>query len=430
MRRYVEEWLKGMTCAKYLEFDPIGETYRLPDEHAFLLASDDTDHFMGGLFSIVPVLLRVAPDVATAFAQGGGVRFEEFGSEGVVGLDLINRGQYEQRLTSYWLKALPMVTARLEAGARVLDVGCGAGRVCIAIAKDFPQTRVVGLDPDAESIRHAEAAAAAAGVSGRITFLAATIDDLDAGDPFDLITACDCIHDFATPQRTLEQIRALLKPRRYGVYCGAQGRRPARGQHQFDRYHVLRLQPFSLHDAVARQRRPWARYLPRPSPHAGARPWRWFRKLRTDRHQEPREPVLRRKAMILAAKSVESVPPYETAMSEFGAKPKQRRVCGLPLVATPRGWTRLCRHFVLTPVLSRRDKTEWRPRCATALPINRLSVPSNRFAYTGEGAGSRLLVFEPHPARDLDALCLGRAGAVQAFGQIADSIAADRHVLD
>ena len=72
-----------MTCAKYLEYDPVGETYRLPDEHAFLLASDDTDHFMGGLFSMVPVLLRVAPDVATAFAQGGGVRFEEFGSEGV-----------------------------------------------------------------------------------------------------------------------------------------------------------------------------------------------------------------------------------------------------------------------------------------------------------------------------------------------------------
>ena len=148
MPRYVEEWLKGMTCAKYLEYDPVGETYRLPDEHAFLLASDDTDHFMGGLFSMVPVLLRVAPDVATAFAQGGGVRFEEFGSEGIVGLDLINRGQYEQRLTSYWLKALPSVTARLEAGARVLDVGCGAGRVCTAIARDFPQTRVIGIDPD------------------------------------------------------------------------------------------------------------------------------------------------------------------------------------------------------------------------------------------------------------------------------------------
>ena len=29
MPRYVEEWLKGMTCAKYLEYDPAAQTYRL-----------------------------------------------------------------------------------------------------------------------------------------------------------------------------------------------------------------------------------------------------------------------------------------------------------------------------------------------------------------------------------------------------------------
>jgi hypothetical protein len=119
--RYVEEWLKGMTCAKYVEYDPAAQTYRLPDEHAYLLASDDSDHFMGGLFPIMPVLLRLAPDVATAFQHGGGVPFEKFGPEGVFGLDVMNRGQYEHRLTSYWLKAMPDVQARLEAGGRALD---------------------------------------------------------------------------------------------------------------------------------------------------------------------------------------------------------------------------------------------------------------------------------------------------------------------
>ncbi len=210
--RYVEEWLKGMTSAKYLDYDPAGQTYRLPDEHAYLLASDDTDHFMGGLFPIVPVLLRLAPDVATAFERGGGVPFEKFGSDGVIGLDVMNRGQYEQRLTSYWLKALPEVKARLEAGGRALDVGCGAGRVAVTLAKTFPNATVVGLDPDRESIRQAEAAAAEAGLSARVSFVAATTGNLDAGEGFDLITACDCIHDFAAPQLTLKQIRTLLKP--------------------------------------------------------------------------------------------------------------------------------------------------------------------------------------------------------------------------
>jgi ubiquinone/menaquinone biosynthesis C-methylase UbiE len=210
--RYVEEWLKGMTTAKYLDYDSATQTYSLPDEHAFLLASDDTDHFMGGLFTMVPVLMRIAPDVATAFERGGGVAFEKFGADGVNSLDLMNRGQYEQRLTSYWLKALPEVKARLEAGGRALDVGCGAGRVSVALAKAFPKATVVGLDPDRESIRQAEAAAAEAGLSGRVSFVAANTGNVDGGEGFDLITACDCIHDFAAPQLTLKQIRTLLKP--------------------------------------------------------------------------------------------------------------------------------------------------------------------------------------------------------------------------
>jgi ubiquinone/menaquinone biosynthesis C-methylase UbiE len=167
---------------------------------------------MGGLFTMVPVLLRIAPDVATAFERGGGVPFEKFGSDGVNGLDLMNRGQYEQRLTNYWLKSLPDVKARLEAGGRALDVGCGAGRVSVALAKAFPKATVVGLDPDRESIRQAEAAATAAGLSGRVSFVAANTGNLDGGDGFDLITACDCIHDFAAPLLTLKQIRTLLKP--------------------------------------------------------------------------------------------------------------------------------------------------------------------------------------------------------------------------
>ena len=209
---YVREWLNGMVSAGYLEYEGTAETYMLPDEHAFLLASEGTDHYAGGLFLMVPVLMRVAPRVAEAFAKGGGVPFDAFGIEGIEALDLLNRGQYEQRLASYWLKSLPDVVRFLEQGANVLDVGCGAGSVALTIAKAFPNTRIVGIDPSEGSIEKAKALAAREGVSGRVTFSAGAVDELNPAEKFDLVTICDAVHDFATPVETLKQVRSRLKP--------------------------------------------------------------------------------------------------------------------------------------------------------------------------------------------------------------------------
>jgi SAM-dependent methyltransferase len=205
--RYVEEWLKGMVSAGYLAYDPQAQTYALSDEHAYFLASDGTDHFAGGMFEMVPVLMRLAPKVAQAFEKGGGVAFEEFGPECVTALDLINRGVYEHRFTDYWLKTLPGVVSTLQAGGRMLDVGCGSGRVCIAFANAFPNAEIFGIDPDDESIRRAREAAAGFNVK----FAATTTAKFDQKG-FDLITICDCIHDLAAPVQTLKEVRALLKP--------------------------------------------------------------------------------------------------------------------------------------------------------------------------------------------------------------------------
>lgn len=210
--RYIEEWLAGMTAAGYLEYDPDTESFQLPDEHSYLLASEGTDHFMGGLFYFAPVLLSVAPKVAEAFERGGGVKFEDFGPDCVTALDMLNSGQYEQRLCSYWLAQMPDVVECLENGGLVLDVGCGVGRVSTTIAKAYPKCQAVGLDPDKESIRQARAAAESAGLSNRVEFVVGTTAAYKPDRQFDLITACDCVHDFAEPVRTLREIRSMLNP--------------------------------------------------------------------------------------------------------------------------------------------------------------------------------------------------------------------------
>jgi len=51
--------------------------------------------------------LGMAPQVARAFREGGGVNFEEYSEDCCLGLDLMNRGNYDHRLAGYWLRAMP-----------------------------------------------------------------------------------------------------------------------------------------------------------------------------------------------------------------------------------------------------------------------------------------------------------------------------------
>jgi len=210
--RYVDEWLKGMVSAGYLDFDPELGSYELPDEHAFLLASDGTDHFAGGLFFMAPTLLAAAPKVADAFAAGGGVEFPDYGAEGRQALDLINRGNYQHRLVNYWLKALPDVIDQLEAGVHALDVGCGVGHVSLSLAAAFPNSRFVGVDIDTMSIEQARSNAEQRGLAERVQFNAGTLEEVFSDESFDFITACDCVHDFADPSRILANVKSRLNP--------------------------------------------------------------------------------------------------------------------------------------------------------------------------------------------------------------------------
>lgn len=209
--RYVEEWLKGMTAAGWLEHDEATETFGLPREHAYLIASEGTDHFMGGLFLAGPALLSQASRVAQAFRDGGGVPFEAFDSDWIEAMDLMSSGPYEHRLASYWMGQLPDVTTRLESGGRALDLGCGVGRVSLALATAYPAAEVVGVDPDAGSIARARNSAAATGTE-RVSFVEGTISDLPAEDLYDFVALFDCLHDLTDPVGTLSDIRSHLKP--------------------------------------------------------------------------------------------------------------------------------------------------------------------------------------------------------------------------
>ncbi|PAZ15973.1 hypothetical protein CLM62_10940 [Streptomyces sp. SA15] len=104
-----------------------------------------------------------------------------------------------------WLSTFPHVVERLERGIDVADVGCGAGRALIVLARMFPRSRFTGFDNFPAQVERARANAEKAGVADRVTF--ETVDAAQ-GLPgrYDLVTTFDVIHA-EEPKRLLAAIR-------------------------------------------------------------------------------------------------------------------------------------------------------------------------------------------------------------------------------
>jgi 2-polyprenyl-3-methyl-5-hydroxy-6-metoxy-1,4-benzoquinol methylase len=169
--------------------------------------------YSGGMPAIAVAVGRAFPHVEAAFRTGAGVPYVEYGPEAVTAQAALNRPAYVNSLVAEWLPALPDVEARLVAGARVADVGTGAGWSAIELAKVYPAIRIDGYDNDEDSISRARRNAAEHGVSDRVDFEVRDIGEIAAlGARYDLITFFECLHDLSHPVDALVAARQSLAP--------------------------------------------------------------------------------------------------------------------------------------------------------------------------------------------------------------------------
>jgi 2-polyprenyl-3-methyl-5-hydroxy-6-metoxy-1,4-benzoquinol methylase len=209
--RYVREWAAGLVAAGYLDRDPVDGRVVLPAAHVPTLAQEGGTTFFGGVHQELVGLVQGFYGVADAFRTGGGVAPEDLHEDVWLGTERFTAGWHSHLLVQQWLPLMPDVEAKLRAGARVADVGCGAGRGAVALATAFPACTVVGYDAHAPVVERARALAAEAGVADRVSF---AVLDAAAGLPerFDVITTFDVLHDAVDPQRLLTAIHDALTP--------------------------------------------------------------------------------------------------------------------------------------------------------------------------------------------------------------------------
>ena len=208
--RYVREWLRGMFAAGYLDHRPEDDAFAIPPAHVPTLATEAGTSFFGGVHQELVGAIQRYDDLLTSFRSGGGVRHEHLHPDVAIGTARFTAGWHEHLLVQEWLPLVPQVRDRLDAGADVADVGCGAGLACVALARQFPASRFVGYDVSPAAIETAQGNAKTAGVEDRVTF---EVRDAAGGLPqmFDVVTTFDVVHDAVAPRTLLRSIRDALR---------------------------------------------------------------------------------------------------------------------------------------------------------------------------------------------------------------------------
>ena len=208
--RYVREWLGAMVTGGIFEYDPATGAYRLPPEHAACLTGSGSAN-VARLSQFVTHLGRFVQPVARAFREGGGVPYADYVPEFTDVMDASSRNIFDEHLVGEILPLAPGLTDRLEAGARVADIGCGTGHAVVVMARAYPSSTFFGYDLAEGAIERARLEAADAGLENA-HFEVRDVAQLTVEEPFDAVVSFDTIHDQADPRGVLQRIHAALVP--------------------------------------------------------------------------------------------------------------------------------------------------------------------------------------------------------------------------
>ena len=242
----MREWLAGQAAAGYVDYDPATGRYSLSAEHAVALTDENSPACVLGGFQGMGAAIRATPKVLEAFRTGKGVGWHEHDPDLFLGTERFFRPGYNAHLVSEWIPALDGVKAKLEAGARVADVGCGHGASTIILAKAFPRSTFVGFDYHPPSIERARERATEAGVADRTKFEVASAKSFPGS--YDLVAFFDCLHDMGDPVGAAAHVRQSLG--KDGTWLLVE---PRAGDHVHENLHPLGRLFYSVSTLVCTQ---------------------------------------------------------------------------------------------------------------------------------------------------------------------------------
>ncbi|MGZ8219105.1 class I SAM-dependent methyltransferase [Methylomagnum sp.] len=205
----MREWLSANAAAGYVNYDPASGRFSMTPEQAVVFAAEGHPACMQGFFQAVMSVYFDESKVVDVFRSGQGLPWSDHSQCLFCGTERFFRPMYAMNLINAWMPALNGVREKLEAGARVADVGCGHGSSTILMAQAFPNSTFHGFDFHAPSIEHARERARAADVAANTIFEVVTAKEYP-GKNYDLVTVFDALHDMGDPIGAARHIASSL----------------------------------------------------------------------------------------------------------------------------------------------------------------------------------------------------------------------------
>jgi SAM-dependent methyltransferase len=210
--RWVREWLGNQAAARLVEHvvdDGGVDRFAMSGEARAVLATPQHPAFGIGMFHRLPQTMAALELMPDCFEGGIGHDYDSHGPEGAAGIERSFEPWNNANLVRKVLPAMDGVIERLRSGARVADVGCGAGSAVLLMAEAFPASSFVGYDISRHALDRAASKLDASGVTNA-RFADPRVEPLPGDGSYDVVTTFDCIHDMAHPRPMIHAIRASL----------------------------------------------------------------------------------------------------------------------------------------------------------------------------------------------------------------------------
>jgi 2-polyprenyl-3-methyl-5-hydroxy-6-metoxy-1,4-benzoquinol methylase len=208
--RWVREWLRNQGAAGLVAYRGDGRFELTPEQAAVMADEENSVLFSAGGFQSLSTMGTILEPLQESFRTGIGLPFDAQGESGNHAVARMFAPWFRHMLVPMILPALDGVVDKLTSGAKVADVGCGAGIALITMAQAFPNSDFHGFELSRHALALAEKNKASAGVQN-VSFHDVRGEQLPDNGSFDLVTTFDCIHDMTHPTQVIGAIRKAVK---------------------------------------------------------------------------------------------------------------------------------------------------------------------------------------------------------------------------